>query len=544
MKVLVIGGVAAGASAAARLRRLDEDAEIIIAERSGYISYANCGLPYFAGGVIEDRNALTLQTPESFWKRFRIDARVSTEALRIDRREKKVLLRELLTGKEYWESYDKLLLAPGAEAIVPPFPGIESKRIYLMKHTEDAFAVREKVLFSKSAVVIGGGFIGLECAENFRHAGLDVTLIQLLDHVTNLSPDFASIVHREIRENGINLRLSEGVKAFEETEDGIRVITDKGEYDADFAVLAIGVRPDSKLARDAGLETDSRGSIIVSDTMETSDSDIYAAGDAVLIRNRVSGMMGMTALAGPANREGRIAADNIAGIESHYKGASGVSILKVFSLTAASAGMTEEMAGKLSMDYDTAVTYQADHATYYPGSQMMMLKLIYDKKTGKVLGGEAVGRNGTDKRIDMIAMAAASSMTAFDLAGMDYAYAPPYSSAKDPVNILGYIAENKIRGILEEISPGDLSRIDRERSTILDLRTEEETKGGMIDGAVNIPLDELRERLSELDRSKTVYVYCRSGQRSYIGYRILRSHGYDVRSVSGGYILYQAVMHP
>ena len=543
MKVLIIGGVAAGASAAARLRRLSEDAEIIIVERSGYISYANCGLPYYVGGVIENKAALTLQTPESFWSRFRIDARVNTEALSIDRKGKTVHLRDLISGKEYTESYDKLILAPGAEAIVPPFPGIDSKRIYRLRHTEDAFILKEAALKAKKAIVIGGGFIGLETAENLRHMGLEVMIIQLLDHVSNLSFDMAQIIHEEIRKNGIDLHLEEGVKSFEEQDDSISVITDKGSYNADFAVLAIGVRPDSKLAKDAGLETDRRGSIIVSDTMRTSDDDIYAAGDAVSIRNAVSGEMGMIALAGPANKEGRIAADNIAGYDSHYRGASGVSAMKVFSLTAASAGITEENAKRLGLDYDVAITYQADHASYYPGSQMMMLKLVYEKTTGRVLGGEAVGRNGTDKRIDRISMAAAMGMTVEDLVDLDFAYAPPYSSAKDPVNILGYIASNKMKGILEEFRAEDIPSLDKSSSMLVDLRTEEEVKGGLIEGAVNIPLDSLRDNLDKLDKSKTIYVYCRSGQRSYIGYRILKGHGFRAKSLSGGYLMYSYSRH-
>ena len=543
MKVLIIGGVAAGASAAARLRRLSEDAEIIIVERSGYISYANCGLPYYVGGVIENKAALTLQTPESFWSRFRIEARVNTEALSIDRKGKTVHLRDLISKKEYTESYDKLILAPGAEAIVPPFPGIDSKRIYRLRHTEDAFILKEAALKAKKAIVIGGGFIGLETAENLRHMGLEVMIIQLLDHVSNLSFDMAQIIHEEIRKNGIDLHLEEGVKSFEEKDDSISVITDKGSYNADFAVLAIGVRPDSKLAKDAGLETDRRGSIIVSDTMRTSDDDIYAAGDAVSIRNAVSGEMGMIALAGPANKEGRIAADNIAGYDSHYRGASGVSAMKVFSLTAASAGITEENAKRLGLDYDVAITYQADHASYYPGSQMMMLKLVYEKTTGRVLGGEAVGRNGTDKRIDRISMAAAMGMTVEDLVDLDFAYAPPYSSAKDPVNILGYIASNKMKGILEEFRAEDIPSLDKSSSMLVDLRTEEEVKGGMIEGAVNIPLDSLRDNLDKLDKSKTIYVYCRSGQRSYIGYRILKGHGFRAKSLSGGYLMYSYSRH-
>ena len=545
MKVVIIGGVAAGATAAARLRRLSEEAEIIIIERSGFISYANCGLPYYIGGVITDKKDLTLQTPQSFWQRFRIEARVRSEALSIDRAGKSVRIKDLESGRIYDESYDYLLLSPGAEAVIPDLPGIRSDRILTLRHTEDSFAIKEAADKHQGgkAIVIGGGFIGLETAENLVHSGLSVTLIQRSDHVMKpFDSDMAAFLHKELRRNGVSLHLNTSLRGFQEDDDGITAITDKGRFKADLAVLAIGVRPDSRLAKEAGLETDSRGSIIVDDSMRTSDPAIYAAGDAVAVMSKATGERGMIALAGPANKEGRIVADNIAGIRSRYRGGTGVSVLKLFSLTAAVAGMNEETAMARGLDYDTVFTYQGSHASYYPGAQSMMIKLIYEKPSGRILGAEAVGKDGVDKRIDTISMAVALGLTADDLVSLDMAYAPPYSSAKDPMNIAGYIASNKLSGILEEFSYRDIPELDKDRDMLIDLRTREETKHGMIDGAVNIPLDELRERLGEIDKEKTIYVYCRSGQRSYIGARILTGHGFRARSLSGGYLLYSEVM--
>ena len=546
IKVLIIGGVAGGATAAARLRRLNEDAQIIIIERSGFISYANCALPYYIGGVIEEKEELTLQSPQSFWRRFRIEARTDQEAISIERSRKEVRIKDLTTNAEYVENYDYLILSPGAEAIIPPLPGVDSKRILTLRHTEDAFSIREHAeKFGKgSAVVIGGGFVGLESAENLREMGMDVTLIQLTDHVMQpFDDDMASFLHREMRKNGINLRLKTAVTGFEDGEDGFFVLAGDEKFKADFAILSVGVRPDTKIAREAGLETDRRGSIIVDDTMKTSDDYIYAAGDAVSILNRASGTYGMIALAGPANKEGRVAADNIAGLESHYRGSTGASVLKLFSLTAAAVGINEETASAMGMDYDTVFTLQGNHAAYYPGAESIMLKAIYERKTGRILGAQAVGRSGTDKRIDTLSMAVAYGLNADDLASMDMAYAPPYSSAKDPVNIIGYIAGNKLRGILEEFSYKDIPSIDFSKEMLIDLRTESETARGMIDGAINIPLDELRDHLDKLDRSKTILVYCRSGQRSYIGARILEGHGFRAKSLSGGYMLYESVMN-
>lgn len=545
MKVVIIGGVAGGATAAARLRRLSESAEIIIIERSGFISYANCGLPYYIGGVIEDKKNLTLQTPESFWERFRIEARVNSEALSIDRKNRSVHIKNLKTGECYHESYDYLILSPGAEAVVPKIPGVENDKVFTLRHTEDAFALKDvsdKFRDGGRAIVVGGGFIGLECAENLAHKGLAVTLIERAGHVMNpFDQDMAAFLHDEMRKNGIDLRLGTSLIEFQENEKGITAITDKGDVSADFAVLAIGVRPDSKLAREAGLETDKRGSIIVNSAMQTSDEHIYAAGDAVSILSRATGTKAMIALAGPANKEGRIAADNIAGINSTYKGGTGVSVLKLFSLTAASAGMTEETAMAMGKDYDTVFTYQGDHASYYPGSEPMMIKLIYEKDSGRILGAQIAGKSGVDKRIDTVSIAIAAGLGVEDLVSLDMAYAPPYSSAKDPMNIAGYIAENKMQGLLDEFSYRDIPAIDKNKSMLIDLRTEQEVGSGMIEGAKNIPLDELRDRTSELDKDKTIYVYCRSGQRSYIGARILTGLGFKARSLSGGYLLYSQI---
>ena len=545
MRTVIIGGVAGGASAAARLRRLDEKMEIIIIEKSGFISYANCGLPYYIGGIITDRSQLTLQTPESFWKRFRIEARVSEEVLSIDRERKEISIRKLKDGSEYKEHYDTLILSPGAKAIVPALPGIDSEKVLTLRHTEDSFRIREEAIRHKGgrAIVIGGGFIGLETAENLVHAGLNVTLIQRSEHV--LPPfdrDGAVFLHSELRKNGVNLHLNTAVTGFEETGNGIAVIAGSQRFEADFAVLAIGVKPDSHLASEAGLETDKRGSIIVSDRMLTSDPSIYAVGDAVSIRNRITGLDTMIALAGPANKEGRIAADNIAGLDSRYRGSTGASVVKLFSLTAASVGINEDSAKNLGMNYDTAVTFQGSHASYYPGAETMMLKLVYDKGTGRVLGAEAVGKEGVEKRIDTISVAIAGGMTVEDLVSLDMSYAPPYSSAKDPVNILGYIAENKRHGILREFTYSDIKAFTPEHDLLIDLRTEREIASGMIEDAINIPLDDLRSRIAEIDRTKKIHVYCRSGQRSYIGMRILKGYGIDSDSLSGGYLLYEAIM--
>lgn len=543
MKVLVIGGVAGGATAAARLRRLDENAEIIIIERSGYISYANCGLPYYIGGEITDRGALTLQSPESFKKRFRVDARVKQKAVSIDRASKTVRIRRLTNGTEYTESYDKLILSPGAHPIVPDLPGIDSKKIMTLRTVEDTFKIYDYIAehSPRSAVIIGGGFIGLETAENLKNRGLSVTLLQRGRHVMPpLDEDMAAPVHTYMRKNGIDLRLRSNVTGFKETENGITALTDDGGSTADMAIVSIGVAPESTLARESGLELGVKGAITVDTHMRTSDKDIYAVGDAAEITDFISGKKTVVPLAGPANKQGRIAADNICGIGSEYKGAQGSSVLKLFDMTIASTGYNEKTASLYGFDYDYVLLTSASHATYYPGSKSINVKVLFEKGTGRILGAQIIGFDGADKRIDVLATAIRAGMTAADLTELDLAYAPPYSSAKDPVNMAGYVIENIITGKVKQAHWKDSLGAD---GVILDTRTDFEYERGHIDGAMHIPLDSIRERMSELPKDKTIYVHCQSGLRSYIACRILSQNGYDCRNVAGGYGYYAAVVN-
>lgn len=541
MKVLIIGGVAGGATAAARLRRLDENAEIIIIERSGYVSYANCGLPYYIGGEITDRGALTLQTPESFRSRFAIDVRVKEKAVSIDRAAKTVRIRRLSDGTEYSESYDKLILSPGAHPVVPQTPGADSKKIMTLRTVEDTFRIYDYVSehAPRSAVIIGGGFIGLETAENLKNRGLEVTLLQRGSHVMPpLDEDMAAPVHTYMRQKGIDLRLKASVTGFKETETGITAVTPEEEFTADMAIMAIGVMPESALAKDAGLKLGIKGAIVVDTHMRTSDENIYAVGDAAEITDFVSGQRAVVPLAGPANKQGRIAADNICGIDSEYKGAQGSSVLKLFDMTVASTGCSEKTAARYGFDYDYALLTSASHATYYPGAKSMSIKVLFEKGTGRILGAQIIGFDGADKRIDVLAAAIRANMTASDLTELDLAYAPPYSSAKDPVNMAGYVIENIVTGKVKQIHWAEALAGD---GLLLDTRTDFEYARGHIDGAMHIPLDSLRERLSELPKDRTIYVHCQSGLRSYIACRILSQHGYDCYNVAGGYGYYAAV---
>ncbi|MFQ7292752.1 MAG: FAD-dependent oxidoreductase [Monoglobales bacterium] len=541
MKVLIIGGVAGGATAAARLRRLDENAEIIIIERSGYVSYANCGLPYYIGGEITDRSTLTLQTPESFKNRFRIDVRVREKAVSVDRTSKTVRIHRLSDGTEYTESYDKLILSPGAHPVVPQLPGIKSKRIMTLRTVEDTFRIYSYVYehSPKSAVIIGGGFIGLETAENLKRCGLDVTILQRGSHVMPpLDEDMAAPVHTYMRKNGIDLHLKASVTGFKETEKYITAVTSDGEFTADMAVMAIGVVPESTLARDAGLKLGIKGAIAVNTHMRTSDENIYAVGDAAEITDFISGKKTVVPLAGPANKQGRIAADNICGVESEYKGVQSSSILKLFDMTVASTGYNEKTAALYGFDYDYALLTSASHATYYPGAKSMNIKVLFEKDTGKILGAQIIGFDGADKRIDVLATAIRAGMTASELTELELAYAPPYSSAKDPVNMAGYVIENIITGKVKQIHWKEALEAD---GVILDTRTDFEYAHGHIDGAMHIPLDSLRERLSELPKGKKIYVHCQSGLRSYIACRILLQKGYDCYNIAGGYGYYDAV---
>ncbi len=546
MKVVIVGGVAGGATAAARLRRLDETAEIVIFERSGFVSYANCGLPYYIGGVIEDQEELTLQTPESFYERFRVQMKVRHEVTAIDRSAKTVTVRNLATGEVFQESYDKLLLAPGARPTQPALPGVGLDRLFTLRTVEDTLRIRRFVdtQHPKSVVLAGGGFIGLELAENLRERGLDVTIVQRPKQLmTPFDADMAALIHREVRAHGVRLALGHTVEGFAESEGGVQVLLkDEQPLQADMVILAIGVTPDSRLAAEAGLELGLKGSILVNDRMQTSDPDIYAVGDAVQVNHFVTGQPALIALAGPANKQGRIAADNITGGDSRYKGSQGSSVLKIFDLTAAATGLNETAARRAGLDVEAVVLSPMNHAGYYPGGRVMTMKVLFERSTGKLLGAQIVGSDGVDKRIDVLATAIRAGMTAADLTELDLAYAPPYSSAKDPVNMAGYMMENLLTGKVKQFRLDELTALPRDGSvTLLDTRTTGEYSRGHADGFINLPLDELRDRLSELDPAKPVYVMCQSGLRSYLACRILTQHGFTCYNFAGGYRFYEAV---
>lgn len=548
MKVVIVGGVAGGATAATRIRRLDEHAEIIIFERSGYISYANCGLPYYIGGVIEDPEELTLQTPESFNTRFRIDVRVKHEVIDIDAQRKTVRVRNLDNGEEFEESYDKLILSPGAKPTRPNLPGIDNDLLFSLRTVEDTFRIRQFVEEKKpkTAVMIGGGFIGLEVAENLCELGIDVTVVQRGSQLMKtLDYDMASIIHSKLRSSGINLKLNADVIGFEKTETGLNVLLkDDKSIQADMVLLAIGVSPENTLAKKAGLELGLKGAVVVNDKMETSVTDIYAVGDAVQVKHTVTGNDAVISLAGPANKQGRIAADNICGLDSHYKGSMGSSVIKLFDLTAASTGLTERAAKAEGISYDKVILSPASHAGYYPGAKIMTMKVIYEKDTLKILGAQIIGQEGVDKRIDVLATAISAGIKADMLKDLDLAYAPPYSSAKDPVNMAGFMIENISTGKMKQFHWDEVEKLQSDGSiTLLDTRTKGEYAHSHAQGFINIPVDELRERIDELDKSKPVYVMCQSGLRSYIACRILSQEGYDCYNFSGGYRFYSSVIN-
>ncbi len=546
MKVIIVGGVAGGASAAARLRRLDENAQITMYERSGYISYANCGLPYYIGGVITDRRQLTLQTPDSFYKRFRVDVKVNHEVLSIDRVNHTVEVKNLSTGEIFTDNYDKLVLSPGAKAVKPPIPGIESERIFTLRTVEDTYRIADeiKALKAESAVVIGGGFIGIEAAENLTGIGLSVSLCEASPQVlSQFDDDMIPQVHAVIREKGINLILGRAISSFEEKEDGIESVLSDGEHiKSDIVLLAIGVAPDSALAVSAGIKTGIKGAITVDEHMLTSDPDIYAVGDAAEIEELVTGSKANIPLAGPANKQGRIAADNIAGISSSYKGTMGTSVLKIFDITAASTGINERRARAMSLKYDKVILSPSSHASYYPGGKVMTMKVLFDPDKDRLLGAQIIGYDGVDKRIDVIATALRAGMRASELAALELAYAPPYSSAKDPVNMAGFIIENVINQKVRHFFYDDIPSLQKKDDAfLLDTRTMREYSAGHAPGFINIPVDELRERLNEVPCDKTVYVMCQSGLRSYIACRILSAHGYRCFNFAGGYRLYSSI---
>lgn len=542
MKTLIIGGVAGGASAAARLHRLKEDETIIIAERGEYVSFANCGLPYYIGGVITDRERLTLQTPQSFKERFNVEVRVRTEAVQILPEAKMAVLKDLATGDIYNESYDNLILSPGARPVKPNIEGVEADGVFTLRNIPDTLKIKEFINQRKprDGVVVGGGYIGLEMAENLKHAGMNVTVVELSEHlIPSFDYDMAAGIHRYIKAQGINLCLNNGLKAIKEG----RVILQNGELKADMVILSAGVRPDTQFLRGA-VPLNERGGIITDSHMRTDIPNIYAVGDAAEIRNFVSGRPALIPLAGPANRQGRIAADNIAGIPSEYKGSQGSAVLKLFDMTAAATGLNEREAAQSGLDYDKTYIYSAPHASYYPGGRNMSIKALWDKKTYKLLGAQLVGFDGVDKRADVLAAAIRLGAKITDLAGLELCYAPPFGSAKDPVNMLGFIAENVITQRVKQFFWHDVEKLPRDGSVILlDVRTPLEASRGMIKGFKNIPLDSLRERINELPKGKRVYVHCHSGLRSYIACRILAGHGYDCYNLAGGWQLYESAVN-
>lgn len=546
MKVVIVGGVAGGATAAARLRRLDENAEIVVFERSHYISYANCGLPYYIGDVILDKADLTLQTPASFNSRFHVDMRVRHEVLAIHPETKTVDVKNMETGEVFSEPYDKLLLSPGAKPVIPRLSGLDLEQIFTLRTVEDTLAIKDYIDHHqvKSVVIAGGGFIGLELAENLCDLGLHVTIVQRPKQLMNpFDADMASLIQNEMRAHGVQLKLGSTVEGFKQQEKGIEVLLkDESPLQADLGIIAIGVTPDTHLAKEAGLELGIKNSIVVNDRMETSIDDIFAVGDAVQVKHYVTGADALISLAGPANKQGRIAADNICGKDSRYLGSQGSSVIKVFDLTAATTGINETNARKAGLDVDSVILSPMSHAGYYPGGKVMTMKVVFEKETYRLLGAQIVGYEGVDKRIDVLATAIHNHMKAVDLKDLDLAYAPPYSSAKDPVNIAGFMIENIQDGQLKQWHLSDLDSVRKnDKVTRLDVRTDGEFNAGHIKGFDHIPVDDLRNNLDKLDLSKPVYVICQSGLRSYIACCILKANGFDAYNFAGGYRFYSLV---
>ena len=547
-KILIVGGVAGGASTAARLRRNDEDAEIILFERGEYISFANCGLPYYIGGTIEQRDSLLVQTPEAMGTRFNMDIRVQNEVISIDRENKKVIVKDLKENKEYEESYDKLVLSPGSTPLVPPIPGIDGDNIFTLWTIPDTDQIKSYINEKKpkSAVVVGGGFIGIEMAENLHDLGIDVTIVEMQNQV--MAPvdfEIAQEIHKHIRSKNVDLILEDGVSTFEDAAGQKKVTLQSGKtISADMVMLSIGVRPNNELAKDADLELNERGGFVVNEYLQTNDEDIYALGDAIEVIDYVDGSKTMIPLAGPANKQGRIVANNVCGAKEKYKGTQGTSIAKVFDLTVASTGHNEKTLQKKGLnykkDYHYSITHSNSNAGYYPGAIPMTIKALFDND-GKVLGAQIVGYNGVDKRIDVLATALRADMTVYDLKELELAYAPPFSSAKDPVNMIGFVGENILENKVNVFSTSEFDKID-DSYTILDIREEEELNLGYIPDSVHIPLDALRERKNELDINQKIVVYCAIGVRGYIAARILMQNGFkEVYNLNGGFNTYSAV---
>ena len=542
MKVLIVGGVAGGATTATRLRRLDEKAQIIIFERGEHISFANCGLPYYIGDVIKEKKELLLQTPKSFKNRFNIDVRIKNEVVKIDRDKKQVLVRKVDSGEEYIETYDTLVLSPGAEPI-NPFKLLKSEKIATLRNVNDSVKIKEYIQKNnpKNIVIIGGGYIGVEVAENIKHYGsINVTIVEKAPHViASIDKDIASFVQNRLRENNINLILSNGVRQIKEENNIFNILLDDGKIKADYIILSIGVRPETSIAKEAGITLNSRGSIIVDEHMRTNDKDIYALGDAVEIKNYITNMPDYIPLAGPANRQARIVANNICGLDSKYNGTMGSSILKLFDYTLATTGVSEEKCKMLDINYKKIIITPFCHATYYPGASEMIVKVIYCEKEKILLGVQVIGKEGVDKVSDILATAIRSKLNIYDLEDLELCYAPPFSSAKSVVNIVGNVIENEINGLVKNIFWEDVENTDT--PYVLDARTKGEYESGHFSEAINIPVDELRENIDKLDKNKEILVYCKTGVRSYIACRILIQNGFKVKNIMGGYNLYKEI---
>lgn len=534
MKVLIVGGVAGGASTAARLRRLQEDANIIMFERGEYVSFANCGLPYYIGNVISDKEALTLQTPESFKKRFNIDVRILQEVIAINREKHTVTVRNVETQETYEESYDRLVLSPGAAPIIPDIKGIDKNNVFTLRNIPDTYRIKEyiDVHHPNTATIIGGGFIGLEMAENLMENGVAVTIIEAANQVASVLDEEMSIVVS-------NYITGKGIKIVKE-----HLVLDLEEIESDMIILSVGVQPESELAKKAKLKLTSKGAIQVNEYLQTSDPDIYAIGDAIEVKHRVSQETVYIPLAGPANKQGRIVGDNLSGKNRAYRSSMATSIMKIFDMTVATTGLNEKTLKRLDKRYEKVYLWANNHATYYPDAKSMLIKVLFDKEDGTIYGGQIVGHDGVDKRIDVLATAIYANLKASDLCELELAYAPPYSAAKDPINMIGFMIDNVIHHKVKQFHFDDYETLQQRQDVIfLDVRTKQEYANGAIVNTIHIPVDELRERLQELDKGKIIYVNCQSGLRSYIAYRILSQHGFTCYHLAGGYRLYDEIYY-
>ncbi len=543
MRILIVGGVAGGASAAARARRLSENAEIVIFERGEHVSFANCGLPYHISGAIKDREKLIIQTPVSLLRRLNIIVNVKTEVIKVNRQDKYIEVKDLTTGAIRSESYDALILSPGAEPIKPPMPGLELPQVMTLRNIADMDKIKHYVdaKGAKHAVVVGGGYIGLEMTEALRERGLAVTVIELSAQVMGpADPEMAYYLHQELSKHGVSVKFGVSVKAILPKDLKVHVeLSDATSITTDMVILAIGVKPDVHLAKEAGLDIGARGGIATYENMQTNDPNIYAVGDAVEVEEFVTGTRSLIPLAGPANRQGRIAADNILKRDSVYKRTQGTAVCKLFDLTIAMTGINEKILTRMNMPYAKVYTHGNDHASYYPNSKQIHMKLLFDPKTGKIFGAQAVGESGVDKRIDVLAVALRAGMTVYDLQDLELCYAPPYGSAKDPVNFLGFIAANALKGDVQHCYIEDIKNVKQDQ-VILDVRSAKEAAAGMITGAINISIDELRGELGKLSKDKEYLAYCQVGLRGYLACRILSQRGFKCRNFSGGYLTYQA----